>query len=54
MVEAAKTHGIELKQTFAKEGRQANFKAARCPCAPVQTHAQAINASAIVGRLQRE
>ena len=41
VVEAAKTHGIELKQTFAKGGQAANFKAGSlCPCAPVQTHAQ--------------
>ena len=56
VVEAAKTHGIELKQTFAKEGRQLNFKAARYAHArQYKRMRKAIQRQrTIVGRLQRE
>ncbi len=40
LVESAKNAGIELKQTFAKEGMALSRQAwAPCPCAPVQAHA---------------
>ena len=40
LVQAAKEEGIELKQTFAKEGHLLGYKAGRYAHAPVQAHAQ--------------
>jgi IS5 family transposase len=34
LVEAAKDAGIDLKQTFAKDGQHLGFKAARAPDPP--------------------
>lgn len=56
LVEAAKDTGIELKQTFAKEGKQLSYKAARYAHArQFKRMRRAIKRQAtIVGRLQRE
>jgi transposase, IS5 family len=56
LVEAAKDAGIDLKQTFAKEGRELNRKAARYAHArQFKRMRQAIRRQrTIVGRLQRE
>ncbi len=56
LVKAAKAEGIELKQTFAKEGRLLGYKAGRYAHArQYKRMRQAIKRqSTIVGRLQRE
>ena len=47
LVELAKSEGIALKQTYAKEGQRLGYKAGRVrPCKAVQTHAQSHQASA--------
>ena len=52
----AKAHGIELKQTFAKEGRELRFKAGRYAHARQFTRMRKAfkRQRTIVGRLQRE
>lgn len=56
VVEAAKANGIELKQTYAKEGRHLSFKAGRYAHArQFRRMRKAIKRQrTIVGRLQRE
>jgi IS5 family transposase len=56
LVEAAKAHGIELKQTFAKEGQLLGFKAGRYAHArQFKRMRRAIKRQGtIVGRLERE
>ena len=56
VVEAAKANGIELKQTYAKEGQQLSFKAGRYAHArQFRRMRKAIKRQrTIVGRLQRE
>ena len=56
VVEAAKANGIDLKQTYAKEGRQLSFKAGRYAHArQYKRMRRAIQRQrTIVGRLQRE
>jgi IS5 family transposase len=56
LVDAAKSHGIELKQTYAKEGRELSVKAGRYAHArQFRRMRKAIKRQrTIVGRLQRE
>lgn len=56
LVEAAKANGIELKQTYAKEGRDLRFKAGRYAHARQFRRMRKVikRQRTIVGRLQRE
>ncbi len=56
VVEAAKANGIELKQTYAKEGQRLGYKAVRYAHARLFKRMRKVikRQRTIVGRLQRE